>query len=154
MIEIGDFQDFLIEKPLCLIFWNLKTNLTGLIEYLKNKGFEVKRIKNVKELLYWLNTANVEVILLGASNIDEIKEIKEFLDEKLPIEKRRDIFVAYVVPKGKTLHPKEVFLYSANLVVSEEHLEEFPRIYERAVKYWESFYRNFKKAYNQIASKL
>ncbi|NPA39690.1 MAG: hypothetical protein GXO57_04520 [Thermodesulfobacteria bacterium] len=153
MIE-GDFQDFLIEKPVCLVFWELNTPLGALVDYLKNKGFEVKGIKEVKDLLYWLNTANVELIILGASKLEEVKEIKKFIDEKLPIEKRREIFVAYVVPGGKTLHPKEVFLYSANLVISEEHLNEFPRVYERAVRYWDAFYRNFKKAYSQITSNI
>ena len=74
----------------------------------------------------------------------------KFLNEKFPIEKRREIFLIYILPKAKTLDPKETFLLSANLVISEEHLSDFERIYKRAFQYWSILYKDFKTAYERL----
>jgi len=146
MIE-NAYQDYLIEKPLCLIFWKLSSDVNSIIKFFQEeKDFEVREIKSIDDLIYWLKIAEAKIILLGINSLEEAKEIKDYIDKKLPIEKRRDIIVIYILPEVNTLNPKETFLLSANLVISEKHLSEFPKIYEKASHYWEILYKDFKKA--------
>jgi len=148
---IEDVEHLLIEKPLALIYWDLEEDLSPVETFLTSqKGLEVKRINSLKELIYWFNIGEVSVIVLGTESLEKVKDFKLFLDNKLPVEKRRKIQIIYVTTGLKTLHPKEVFLLSANLIVSKEHLSEFPRAFEKALKYWEFLYKPFNKALQKV----
>ena len=143
------YQDYLIEKALCLIYWDLNSSL----DILKNRfseDFEIREIKTLEDLIYWCKIALVKIIIFGIKDLEKIKDLIKFLNEKFPIEKRREIFLIYILPKAKTLDPKETFLLSANLVISEEHLSDFERIYKRAFQYWSILYKNFKIAYERL----
>jgi hypothetical protein len=144
-----EYQDYLIQKPLGLIYWNLNSTYDILEKYFA-KDFEIKEIKTLDDLNYWCKIAEVKIVILGVKNLEEIKEMIKFLNEKLPIYKRREIFLIYVLPKAKTLEPKETFLLSANLIISEEHLSNFERIYERAFQYWFDLYKDFKRIYENF----
>ena len=144
-----EYQDYLIHKPLSLIYWNLNSTFDVLENYF-SKDFEIRAIKTLDDLSYWCKVAEVKVVILGVKDLEEVKEVIKFLNEKLPIYKRREIFLIYVLPKAKTLEPKETFLLSANLVVSEEHLSDFEKIYEKAFQYWSDLYKNFKLVYENF----
>ncbi len=147
MVE-NTYKNYLIEKPLCLIFWNLDSSPDSVIDFFKNKKeFEVKEIKNIEDLEYWLKISRIENIVLGIKNLEEGKDIQEYINKKLPMERRREIKLIYVLPEAKTLDPKETFLLSANLVVSEKHLSDIEKIYERAKNYWDFLYKDYKKAF-------
>uniref|UniRef100_A0A7V4JQZ4 Uncharacterized protein n=1 Tax=Thermodesulfobacterium geofontis TaxID=1295609 RepID=A0A7V4JQZ4_9BACT len=144
-----EYQDYLIQKPLSLIYWNLNST-SDILEKYFSKDFEIREIKTLDDLSYWCKVAEVKVVILGIKDLEEVKEVIKFLNEKLPIYRRREIFLIYVLPKAKTLEPKETFLLSANLVVSEEHLSNFERIYEKAFQYWSDLYKNFKLIYENF----
>ena len=148
-----EYQDYLIEKSLCLIYWDLNASL-GILKNYFSEDFEIREIKTLEDLIYWCKIALVKIIIFGIKDLEKIKDLVKFLNEKLPIEKRREIFLIYILPKTKTLDPKETFLLSANLVVSEEHLSDFERIYQRAFQYWSILYKDFKTAYKRLKKKF
>lgn len=148
-----EYQDYLIQKPLCLIYWNLNSNYDILKNYF-SKDFEIRQINTINDLNYWCKVAEVKVLIFGVKDLEEIKEMVKFINEKLPIYRRREIFLIYVLPKAKTLEPKETFLLSANLVVSEEHLSNFERIYEKAFQYWSELYKDFKQVYENFKKEV
>ncbi|WP_038057119.1 hypothetical protein [Thermodesulfobacterium hydrogeniphilum] len=149
------YKDYLIEKPLCLILWNLDSSPDSIIDFFKNKkDLEIKEIKNTENLEYWLKISRVENIILGIKNLEEGKDIQEYINKKLPMEKRREIKLIYILPEAKTLDPKETFLLSANLVVSEKHLSDIEKIYERAEQYWIFLYKDYKRAFSKYLETL
>ncbi len=142
------YEDYLITKPLCLIFWKLDSSPEEMLNFFKEKKkFEVKKIEHVKDLEYWLKISKIESIILGVKNPEEAKEIHEYVNKKLPMEKRREMKLIYVLPEVNTLDPKKTFLLSANLIVDEKHLKDIEKIYEKAEDYWEFLYKDYKKAF-------
>ena len=81
----AEYQDYLIEKPLCLIYCNLDSNFDIIKKHLY-ENFEIKEIKNLEDLIYWCKIAPVSMVIIGAKKLEEIKELGEFLNEKLPVE--------------------------------------------------------------------
>jgi len=144
-----EYRDYLIEKPLCLIYWNLSLPFDNLINYF-SKDFEIREIKSFEDLMYWCKIALIKVVILGAQKLEEIEDFSRYLNEKMPISKRREIFLIYVLPNAKTLDPRETFLLSANLVLSEKHLSDFEKIYQRALQYWTQLYKDFKSTYERL----
>ncbi len=147
------YQDYLIEKPLCLVYWNLNTSFDTLRNYFLN-DFEIKEIKGLEDLIYWSRIASLKMIIIGVKDLEEVKELTNFLNEKFPITKRRELFLIYVLPEIKTLDPKETFLLSANLVISESHLSDFEKIYQKAHQYWTNLYKDFKFTYEQLKKEI
>lgn len=147
------YQDYLVQKPLCLIYWDLNSTYYILEKYF-SEDFEIREIKSLDELAYWCKIALVKIVILGVKDLEKIKDMTNFLNEKIPIGKRREIFLIYVLPKVKTLEPKETFLLSANLVISEEHFSDFERIYEKAFQYWSNLYQDFKFAYEKFKKEI
>jgi len=145
MIGEMDFEHLLIEKPIALIFWKLATESTVVKDTL-SREMEVKDINSLDDFKYWLHIGEVKCLVIGVKDVSEAKDLKEFVDLKLPVEKRRKLFVIYVLPNKRSMHPREIFLLSGNLLLAEEHLSEFPRAYEKAFKYWEYLYKPFKQA--------
>ena len=145
----AEYQDYLIEKPLCLIYCNLDSNFDIIKKHLY-ENFEIREIKNLGDLIYWCKIALVSMVIIGAKKLEEIKELGEFLNEKLSVEKRREIFLIYILPETKTLDPKKTFLLSANLVISEDHIFDFERVYQKASQYWSSLYKDFKSSYEKL----
>ncbi|PMP67070.1 MAG: hypothetical protein C0190_03980 [Thermodesulfobacterium geofontis] len=148
-----EYRDYLIQKPLCLIYWNLNSPY-NIFEKHFSKDFEIREIKNLDDLSYWCKIALVKAVIFGVKDLEEIKEMTKFLNEKLPIGKRRKMFLIYVLPEAKTLDPKETFLLSANLVVSEDHLSDFERIYQRAYQYWSDLYKDFHFAFEKFKEEI
>lgn len=149
----AEYRDYLIQKPLCLIYWSLNSSY-NILEKNFSEDFEIREIKSLEDLIYWCKVAFVKLIILGVKDLEEIKEIAKFLNEKLPIGKRREIFLIYVLPSAKTLEPRETFLLSANLVISEDHLSDFERIYQKAFQYWSELYKNFQIAYERFKREI
>ncbi len=139
---IESYKDYLLEKPLCLIFWELLKSPEPL-KKIFSEIFEIKEINNTKDLIYWLKISEVRIIILGIKELEIQKEMLNFLNEKLPIEKRRKIFLILILPQAKTLDPKETFRISANLVIAEDHLLDFERLYQRSLQYWSDLYKEF-----------
>jgi len=64
---------------------------------------------------------------------------------ELPMELRRDIFVALVGANYKTLSNMEAFAFSVNLVVNEKDFAKLPDILKKSVTDHEFFYKVFKE---------
>lgn len=140
-----ELKDLLIDKPLCLIYWQLNTPLERISQYFFQNNFEVRVFKNKSELETWLKLEVVKVVICAGNSLEEVQDFKILLDT-LPIERRRKIFVTYIFPSENTLDPKKTFLLSANLLISEKDLEFFEKIYSKASLYWEMLYKNYYKA--------
>ncbi|RKX61914.1 MAG: hypothetical protein DRP34_05000, partial [Thermodesulfobacteriota bacterium] len=87
----GGYQNYLIEKALCLIYWDLNSSLDILKNHF-SENFEIREIKTLEDLIYWCKIASVRIIIFGIKDLEKIKDLVKFLNEKFPIEKRREIF--------------------------------------------------------------
>jgi len=143
-----ELQDLLIEKPVSLILWDLKSDPEKLIEVLQRET-EIRRIQTLEEALSWLHSVEVKNLLVAKAEKEAFQEVKEGL-RGLTVEKRRELFVVYVSPQLKTLDTKESFLLSANLVLNERDLSEFEKVYAKARAFWQGLYRHYFQAYQKI----
>jgi len=145
------FADYLIEKPLTLVYWRLSNPFDTFLNLFENT--EIKKISSVEELDYWLKVGEVKNIILAAPNFDELKEIKEFLEKLLP-EKRRELFVILITSNVKTFDPVETFVYSVNLLIDFSDLNYFPQLYHKSKLYWEQLYRDYKKMLSKVMEEI
>jgi len=147
----GHFTDYLIEKPLTLIYWAVSIPFNISLEFFEDT--ELKEISSVEELDYWLKVGDVKNILIATSNEQELKSIKSFLDKLLP-EKRRELFVILIAPNVKTFDPVQTFVYSVNLLINLDDLSYFPQLYNKAKLYWEQLYKGYKKVLTKVMEEL
>lgn len=143
-----DLKDLLIEKPATLLFWELDSSFKDFLSFLE-KETEVKVISSLEEFFAWLSSVEVKNFIAGIKHLERLKEINQLL-ERLPMEKRREIFIIFISPEFKTLDSKESFLYSANLVVNERDLPEMEKIYNKAKTYWINLYKPYYQMRNKI----
>ncbi len=143
-----ELKDLLLEKPVSLIYWELAGDFNKFFSFLE-RDTELRSLKALEEIYHWLNAVEIKNFISGVKNVEKIKEINEVL-KKLPIEKRREIFVILVSPELKTLDTRESFLYSANLVVNDKDLSEMERIYEKAKIFWLNLYKPFYQIWERI----
>ena len=66
--------------------------------------------------------------------------------ERLPMSTRRNIFVALVTERFRTMDNMSAFVKSVNVVINVESMDDFGKILRRAVKDNISFYRIYKEA--------
>lgn len=147
-----NFWDYLIEKPVCLIFWDLPQGKNKIVDFFSTNT-EIKEIKNKEELLYWLKIGKVKIIILAVYNISDAKEIKETIDD-LPAEKRREIFVIFISPEVKTLDPHSTFVFGVNLLLNINDVNFIDKIYKQATQYWEFLYRPYLKTYQKLMEEI
>ena len=143
-----ELKDLLLEKPVTLIYWELGGDFNKIFSFFE-RDTELRSINALEEIYSWFNALQVKNFIAGVKNIEKIKEINEIF-KKLPIEKRREIFVIYISPELKTLDTRESFLYSANLVVNEKDLSEMDRIYEKAKTFWLNLYKPYYQTWERI----
>lgn len=148
-----ELKDLLIEKPVCLIVWTLKDSFKQIYQYFLENGFEIKVIESEPELEAWLKVEMVRVIILAGETLEEIKDFKIQID-RLPIERRRQIFLIYILSSEKTLDPERTFLLSANLLINKKDLEFFKKIYSKASLYWEILYKNYYKVLERFSEEV
>ncbi len=146
-------EDFLVEKPFCLIYWKLSNSLEPVETYFK-KEHEVKHISSPEEIIYWLKVGEVKTVILGASSFEELKDFKEVIEKKIPIEDRRKFFLIYILPSVTTLSSKDAFVLGANLVINPCDLNHFDKLYEKASLYWKSLYKPFYTALEKFLEEI
>ncbi|PMP62691.1 MAG: hypothetical protein C0197_04100 [Caldimicrobium thiodismutans] len=137
-------EDLLLEKPVSLIYWELEGEFKNFFSFLEGET-ELKILENLNEFYQWFTVLEIRNFMAGVKKAEKIKEINQLL-EKLPIEKRREIFIIYISPEVETLDTKGSFLYSANLLVNERDLKDMERIYSKAKTYWVSLYKPYFQA--------
>ncbi|MGC9016615.1 MAG: hypothetical protein ACP5JQ_00315 [Caldimicrobium sp.] len=137
-------EDLLLEKPVSLIYWELEGEFKNFFSFLEGET-ELKILENLNEFYQWFTVLEIRNFMAGVKKAEKIKEINQLL-EKLPIEKRREIFIIYISPEVETLDTKGSFLYSANLLVNERDLKDMERIYSKAKTYWVNLYKPYFQA--------
>ncbi|MGB9760908.1 MAG: hypothetical protein ACPLWD_00235 [Caldimicrobium thiodismutans] len=137
-------EDLLLEKPVSLIYWELEGEFKNFFSFLEGET-ELKILENLNEFYQWFTALEIRNFMAGVKKAEKIKEINQLL-EKLPIEKRREIFIIYISPEVETLDTKGSFLYSANLLVNERDLKDMERIYSKAKTYWVNLYKPYFQA--------
>ncbi|MGC9109436.1 MAG: hypothetical protein ACP5HI_04220 [Caldimicrobium sp.] len=137
-------EDLLLEKPVSLIYWELEGEFKKFFSFLEGET-ELKVLENLNEFYQWFSALEVRNFMAGVKKAEKIKEINQLL-EKLPIERRREIFIIYISPEVETLDTKGSFLYSANLLVNERDLKDMERIYSKAKTYWVNLYKPYFQA--------
>ncbi len=147
----SSFTDYLIEKPLTLVYWNVSQPFEGFTQSFEDT--EIKKISSVEEVDYWLKVGEVRNILIATSDKDKIKEFRVFWDKLFP-EKRREIFVILITDGVHTIDPVETFVYSVNLLININDLEYFSQLYRKSQKYWEQFYKNYKRVLAKVMEEI
>ncbi len=153
MLELGGeeavFQgEFLLEKPLALVFWEREEDKSPFLKVLMGLGYEVRTLKRASLLAHWLRFHTPSLLVLVAEE-GKIRPFVEVLN-RLSMPERRQIFVVWVSDKVKTLDPRPAFLKSLQMVVSLEDLNRFPDLLERGQKIWQDFYQPFLKTQEQL----
>lgn len=144
-----ELEDLIIERPVSLIYWKLSSSFRNIQEVL-SKETEVRELKEVGDLLPWLHHTEVKNLIVALPNLEEFKTFNSLL-EKITPEKRRELFIIFISPYLKTLDPLLSFLYGVNLVIKEEDLLEFERIFSKARAYWKSLYSPYFKTFSKLA---
>ncbi|WP_028841823.1 hypothetical protein [Thermodesulfobacterium hveragerdense] len=142
-----DSSDLFLQKLVVGFFWKLSNSFNPIADWFKvNKDYVVREIKDKEDLVFLIKNRLLKVLVIGVNSLEEVYEIKQFLDFKISVELRRELELIYVSPQVETLDPKTTFLWSANLVLNPQHLSEFSTIYTKSLSYWEDLYKHFKKA--------
>jgi len=144
-----ELQDLIVERPVSLIYWKLDSSFRNIQEVLSRET-EVRELKYIEDLLTWLHHTEVKNLIVALPDPEEFKAFNN-LFEKITPEKRRELFIIFISPYFKTLDPLLSFLYGVNLVIKEEDLSEFERIFSKARAYWKNLYYPYFKTFSKLA---
>ncbi|MEZ0344396.1 MAG: hypothetical protein ABWJ99_06320 [Caldimicrobium sp.] len=143
-----ELSDLLLEKPISLIYWELGSDFKNFFSFLEKES-EIRTLKTLEDFHHWINAVEIKNFIAGVKTSEKLKEINQIL-EKLPIEKRREIFVIFISPELKSLDTRASFLYSANLVVNEGDLPNMEKIYDKARTFWLNLYKPYYQTWNKL----
>jgi len=145
-------EDFLLEKPLALVYWEEGENKNDFLKELMAQGYEVRTINRPTLLVQWLRFHTPALLVLFCGE-EKLKPFIEIL-ERLGMLERRQIFTVWISPEVKTMDPKTAFLKSIQLVINAEDLFRFGEILKRAQKMWADFYASFLELQDQVEGSL
>lgn len=143
-----ELKDLLLARPVTVCYWELASEFRD-VESFFYKETEWRILSDIKEISEWIKLADVKNIVIGVNNPEVLIEVRDFLN-KIPLEKRRNLFIVYITPFFQTLDPKESFIHGANLVVNEVDLQEFEKIYQKGKAYWDSLYTPYRSTYEKL----
>jgi hypothetical protein len=143
-----ELQDLLLERPVTLILWDLDTKADAILPSLQQET-EIRIISSLEEFWEWLKMVEVQNLIVAVKERDKLQAVKQSLD-KLPVDKRRKLFVIFIAPDLNTFDMKDTFLFSANLILNEKDLKEFEKIYSKAKAYWEHLYKPYFTTLNKL----
>lgn len=149
----GLFQgEFLLEKPLSLVYWQRNEDKAPLFKAIMGLGYEVRSIKKAPLLAQWLRFQTPSLVVLVCG--EEL--LRPFLDilNRLSMPERRQIFTVWVADTVKSLDPRPAFLKSLQMVVNTEDLGRFPDLLEKGQKIWKDFYHPFFSTQEQLEKEL
>lgn len=150
----GVFQEeFLLDRPLALIYWELTEDKAAFLKTVSGLGFEPRILKRPTHLVQWLRFHTPALLVVVSEDLKQAKILFKILDT-VPIAERREIFTVWVSPQVRTMDPRTALLNSLNLVVNTSDLPRFSEIYEKSKKLWDGFYAPFRQAQTQIEKEL
>ena len=150
----GTFQEeFLLDRPLALIYWELTEDKAGFLKTVSGLGFEPRILKRPSHLVQWLRFHTPALLIIVSEDLKQAKILFKILDT-VPVAERREIFTVWISPQVRTMDPRTALLNSLNLVVNTSDLPRFSEIYEKSKKLWNGFYAPFRQAQAQIEKEL
>ena len=159
MLEVvtgeGETQglEFLIEKPLALVFWDYLGDKAAFFKGLAKMGYEVRPIKRAPLLSQWLRFNTPSLLVFACEEEEKLAPYLRILN-LLPMPERRKIFVVWINSKSKTLDPRLAYLKGIELVVNASDLSRFPDILERGKKIWQDFYTPYFEVEEAVAKEI
>ncbi len=146
-------MEFLLEKPLALVFWDHPADKASFMKALVKLGYEVRPIRKPALLSQWLRF-NPPALLVFVC--EEGKELDPYLRilNSLPMTERRKIFVVWVTSRAKTLDPRLAYLKGIELVINWEDLSRFPDLLKRGQKIWQDFYTPFLEVEEALSKEI
>lgn len=112
-------------------------NLREVSKTLEDSGYQVESTDSANQALGKLTATTYGVVVLhswfeGGMPLDQSK-IHTYL-AKLPMVRRRRIHYILVVPEFQTLYDLEALSLSANLVISDDDLDQLPGIFKKSFR--------------------
>jgi len=118
--------------------------------------YEIRTIENNFELLERLNYHDYDILVLNQSSIDSDEEILNMINSvhRLPREKRRKLFVLYILPQGNTSNTYLAFSMGVNMTMSTEELEDFVDMMTAALQLQDITYKPFQIALSRSSDNM
>ena len=145
------------DKPFDFVEEGVKTALlcepnstirAKVITALYNIGYHTTAPRSPKDALKQMRFHVFDLVVLnerfGTQNPD-MNNILKYLD-RLDISIRRNIFVALITDRFRTMDNMAAFNKSVNLIVNIKNIDEIEKILKRGVVDYEVFYRVFKES--------
>ncbi len=146
-------MEFLLEKPLALVFWDHTGDKAAFMKGLVKLGYEVRPIKRPALLSQWLRFNSPSLLVFVCEEDEKLDPYLKILNA-LPMPERRKIFVVWVTSKGKTLDPRLSFLKGLELIINTADFSRFPDILERGQKIWRDFYTPYLEVEEAVGKEI
>jgi predicted Zn finger-like uncharacterized protein len=119
-----------------------------ILAALKAMDYHVTQATSARDVLKQMRFHNFDLVVVNerfdSPDVDR-NNVLRYL-ERLPMVTRRDMFVALVTERFRTMDNMAAFHKSVNLVVNLSNLDDMGKILQRGVSDSEGFYRVFKEA--------
>jgi predicted Zn finger-like uncharacterized protein len=114
-------------------------------EALEGLGFYITRASSARDLLKRMRFHTFDLVVIDerfdAANPDRNSVLRYF--ERMPMSARRNIFVALITKRFRTMDAMAAFHKSVNLVVNVTNLDALGKILKRGISDHQNFYRPF-----------
>jgi predicted Zn finger-like uncharacterized protein len=123
-----------------------------ILEALEALGFYITRAASARDVLKRMRFHTFDLVIINehfdASDPDR-NSVLHYL-ERMPMASRRDIFVALLTKRFRTMDNMAAFNKSANLVVNVANLDALGKILERGISDNQNFFRPFREGLVRI----
>ena len=137
---------------LCLLAFNEKELVNKLKHAAEGLGYKCVVAANTANALSRLRQHRFDLVLLSdrfdGIDLDQ-SPVLEFLNN-LPMSVRRRIFFGLLGKDFRTMDRMTAFAWSANMVFSENDVDEMPSVLDHAISDHERFYRVFFEVLRQL----
>jgi len=123
-----------------------------IIEALHIMEFNTNEADNSRDVLKRMRYHVYDLIVLNEkfdTPNNELNPIMMAID-RLPISTRRNIFVALISDRFRTMDSMTAFQKSVNIIINIKNMEDFGKILNRGITDHESFYRIFKETLKKL----
>jgi predicted Zn finger-like uncharacterized protein len=114
-------------------------------EALEGLGFYITRASSARDMLKRMRFHTFDLVVIDerfdAANPDRNSVLRYF--ERMPMSARRNIFVALIAKRFRTMDAMAAFHKSVNLVVNVTNLDALGKILKRGISDHQNFYRPF-----------
>ena len=123
-----------------------------ILEALEGLGFYITQAPSARDVLKRMRFHTFDLVVINehfdASDPDRNSVLRYF--ERMPMSARRNIFVALITKRFRTMDNMAAFNKSANLVVNVTNLDALGKILKRGISDHQNFYRPFMEGLARI----